>query len=196
MLGEVPGPFRLDYSIIGGKDVLLDDRTAEVAEVIERIVLPMGLRPGSLDIKDPVQMTRWRKRVTDVQHLIAHAMAGHDLFVATDSDDILSKQANLRREAGIEVADPGVALLRVRASAGHPSGTEPVVPATPFLPSRHASARARAADWVALSSGKPRLAPSSPTFCHRGWTRQNSRGCVRSPLSWTTTHRKDRFTPW
>ncbi len=120
VLGEVPGPFRLDHSKIGGEDVVLDDRTAEVGEVIERIVLSAGLGRGSLDINDRVQMARWRKRVTDVEHLIAHAMAGHDLFVTTDSEDILRKWEARRLEAGIEVAHPDVALLRVRASAGQP----------------------------------------------------------------------------
>ncbi len=133
VLREVPGPFRPDYSFLDGKDILLDDESAQIAGVIERIVLPPKLHPGALDVNNPTQMTRWRKRVTDVQHLIAHAMAGHDLFVTTDSADILSKRERLLAEAAIEVADPGDALLCVRDSVGSPErhGTEPGVGAKP-----------------------------------------------------------------
>jgi hypothetical protein len=48
-IGEVPGPFRLGYSPLGGKDVLAGERTAGMITRLERIVLPPSLWPGTAD---------------------------------------------------------------------------------------------------------------------------------------------------
>jgi hypothetical protein len=115
-IGEVPGPFRLDYSVLGGKDVLVDDRAAELGSLVERIVLPPSLWPGSAD-PQAVSPATWRKRLIDVQHLVAHVMAGHDLFVTTDQDDILRKRNRLLSEVGIRVVDPLEAIQHLLQDA-------------------------------------------------------------------------------
>ena len=88
---NLPGPFRLDYSLLDGRDVLGNESTMEVAEIVGDIVLPPTLRTGQLDASDERLTDRWRRRTNDVQHLLAHHMSGHDAFVTTDSRDILSK---------------------------------------------------------------------------------------------------------
>lgn len=115
-IGEVPGPFRLGYSILGGKDVLANERAAELGSLVERIVLPPSLWPGSAE-PQAVSSATWRKRLIDVQHLVAHAMAGHDLFVTTDQDDILKKRDRLLSEVGICAVDPVEAIQHLRLNA-------------------------------------------------------------------------------
>lgn len=48
-------------------------------------------------------MARWSRRINDVQHLAAHHMAGHDAFVTSDHDDIVSKREQLWERARIRV---------------------------------------------------------------------------------------------
>ncbi len=111
---ELPGPFRLDYSALDGPDVLIDDDTAKVAEIVEEILLPPHLRVGQLDGQDEPQMAKWRRKVNDVQHLVAHHMAGHDGFVTTDFDDMIKRSRELWTRAQILVLTPteAVALLQ------------------------------------------------------------------------------------
>jgi hypothetical protein len=43
-IGQVPGPFRLDYSTLGARDVLVADADAVADEEIKRILLPEQYR--------------------------------------------------------------------------------------------------------------------------------------------------------
>jgi hypothetical protein len=110
---NVPGPFRLDYSVLDGRDVLVDESTARVAQIVEEIVLPANLRVGRLDSADRGATARWRRRINDVQHLLAHHMSGHDAFVTTDHDDIIRNATLLHDRAGIRVLSPQQAVAFV-----------------------------------------------------------------------------------
>ena len=59
-------------------------------------------------------MAKWRRKVNDVQHLVAHHMAGHDGFVTTDFDDMIKRSRELWTRAQILVLTPteAVALLQ------------------------------------------------------------------------------------
>jgi hypothetical protein len=98
---RVPGPFRFDMSTFDGPDVLLDDDTARVDELISNIVLPRGRKPETAG-----------KRMNDVHHLTAHYMAGHDVFVAKDDDDMIKKgkRERLLAEVRITVMTPAEAV--------------------------------------------------------------------------------------
>jgi hypothetical protein len=97
----VPGPARWDYSTWDGPDVWTDgDDTVD--EAVRRIVLPPRLWPESMT-EHSVLSAKDVERMHDVQHLMAHRMAGHDAFVTTDEDDILDKADQLRTEVGIVV---------------------------------------------------------------------------------------------
>lgn len=70
--------------------------------------------PGLLPTERPRRVHERRIR-PDVQHLLAHVMAGHDIFVTTDEDDILRRAQALER-LGVIALSPEGALERVRAS--------------------------------------------------------------------------------
>lgn len=59
-------------------------------------------------------MSRWRKRIRDVQHLESHFFHGHDVFVTSDDDDMLKKRDELRRRTGIVIENPAEAVQRIR----------------------------------------------------------------------------------
>jgi hypothetical protein len=75
---------------------------------------PRATPIGNWDEDDPALLALNRRKVTDVQHLTAHRMAGHDAFVTTDHDDILRKREAIRRRTGIIVVDPAEAVQRVQ----------------------------------------------------------------------------------
>ena len=116
VMGQIPQPLRLDYSMLDGRSILIDDRTAAAGQAIEEILLPPGLRPGALDVSDDRLMDRFRKRIRDVQHLSSHFFHGHDVFVTSDDDDMIKKRDELRRRTGIVIDNPAEAVLRVRNS--------------------------------------------------------------------------------
>ena len=104
-IAKEPGPLRFgaDYEFFNG-DVFADDETARLDEQISAIVLPKGVKP-----KDS------GRRMIDVHHLIAHAMAGHDVFVTRDRHMIKEQtRERLRSEIGLTVMTPleAVALAR------------------------------------------------------------------------------------
>jgi hypothetical protein len=110
LIGSIPGPFRLDYSPLGGPDVLADDQHKAADAALRDILLPGGA--AAVD----------RRKVSDVQHLAAHLLAGHDLFVTSDHRDILRRQAEIRARTGIVVVDP---VEAVQLAHGHAALTRP-----------------------------------------------------------------------
>lgn len=123
ILQRAPGPFRLDYSRLGGPDVLVSDKQAAVVETIEDIVLPAGYRVGQLRIDDERFMDKWRRRINDVQHLAAHHMAGHDAFVTGDHDDIVKRRDQLWERLRIRVYTPDEAVEVVDADGSQANTT-------------------------------------------------------------------------
>jgi hypothetical protein len=97
-IGRVPGPCRRGYSSRDGPDVRTDNATAAADAALRDILLR-----GKADVAS-------RRKMTDVQHLTAHLMAGHDAFVTTDYDDMLRRREAIRRRTGIVVVDPAEAV--------------------------------------------------------------------------------------
>jgi hypothetical protein len=114
VIGRIPGPWRLGYSGLEGPDGFTDDTSAAADLALREIILPEELQRGRLDEHDPALLARNRDKVTDVQHLTAHLMAGHDAFVTSDDHDMLSKRDAIRRRAGILVVDPLQAVQMAR----------------------------------------------------------------------------------
>ena len=81
-----------------------DHAAADAA--LRELLLPERFQPGHLDEADPAARAANRRKVTDVQHLTAHRMAGHDAFVTSDHDDLLRKRDAIRDRTGIVVVDP------------------------------------------------------------------------------------------
>ena len=115
ILQTAPGPFRIDfdYSYLDGPDVLVSDEQALVIDAVEDIVLSSEYRVGRLRTDDQELMARWSRRINDVQHLAAHHMAGHDAFVTSDHDDIVSKREQLWERARIRVYTPDEAVQAI-----------------------------------------------------------------------------------
>lgn len=109
-------PFRLDYSTLGGPDVLASKNTAEASKTIEDILLAPNYRPGGFDASDADAIYRWQRKINDAQHLVAHHMSGFDAFVTRDDDDMLKKRGLLARHVGIEVLGPEEAVMRALAA--------------------------------------------------------------------------------
>jgi hypothetical protein len=106
LIGTILGPWRIGYSPLSGPDGFIDDDHAAADLALREILLPKELQRGRLDEHDPVTLARNRRKVTDVQHLTAHRMAGHDAFVTSDHDDLLRKRDTIRRRTGIVILDP------------------------------------------------------------------------------------------
>jgi hypothetical protein len=117
LIGTVPGGFRLDYSRLGIDTVLLSTDQAAIAKTIDEILLPKAYQVGNLRADDADAKARWRRKVSDVQHLVAHLIAGHDAFVTSDDDDMLKKQAELRARTRIVVVGPTEAVQMARGHA-------------------------------------------------------------------------------
>jgi hypothetical protein len=81
-----------------------DHATADGA--LRELLLPERLQRGRLDERDPALLALNRRKVTDVQHLTAHLMAGHDAFVTSDHHDMLRHREAIRRRTGIVIVDP------------------------------------------------------------------------------------------
>jgi hypothetical protein len=98
-IGTAPGSWRLGYSGLGGVDGLLDDDGAAVDASLKEILLSGKASTAS------------RQKITDVQHLTAHFMAGHDAFVTSDQDDMLDKREVIQERTGIVLLDPTEAVV-------------------------------------------------------------------------------------
>jgi hypothetical protein len=110
IMQTAPGPFRLDYSTLDGPDVLITDEQALVIDSVEEIVLPLEYQIGQLQPDDQMFMSKWSRKINDVQHLAAHYLAGHDAFVTSDHDDILKRRDRLWDRARIRVYTPDEAV--------------------------------------------------------------------------------------
>jgi hypothetical protein len=103
---RVPGPFRFDMSFLNGEDVFIDEDTADLDKRLRGIILGGNV---------PLVAS---KKMNDVHHLTAHHMAGNDVFVTSDGDDMVKKKKRerLRVEAGIIVKTPEEAVALATAS--------------------------------------------------------------------------------
>jgi len=113
---RVPQPGRWDYATWGPGSVFASTELEAIRSEIDRIVLPTHYRVGTVAPDDPEYMRRWRRKVTDVQHLLAHHMSGNDAFVTSDQYDIVKKRDALRSAAGIVVYTFPEAVQRARAA--------------------------------------------------------------------------------
>jgi hypothetical protein len=77
--------------------VLLSEEQKAVAMTLDEILLPEAYRVGNLRPEDGALMANWRRKANDVQHLVAHLIAGHDAFVTSDDDDMLKKRTDSGR---------------------------------------------------------------------------------------------------
>jgi hypothetical protein len=110
VIGSIPGPWRLGYSGLEGPDGFTDDDHATADLALREIILPEQLQRGRLDEHDPALLACNRDKVTDVQHLTAHRMAGHDAFVTSDRRDMLRHCEAIRRRTGIVILNPAEAV--------------------------------------------------------------------------------------
>jgi hypothetical protein len=110
VIGRIPGPWRLGYSGLEGPDGFPDDDHAAADLALREIILTAQLQRARLDENDPAQLARNRDKVTDVQHLTAHLMAGYDAFVTSDHNDMLRHRQAIRDRTGIVVVDPAEAV--------------------------------------------------------------------------------------
>lgn len=118
VLSFEPGPFRLGYSRLGGPDLLAEGMSGP-DDAARRIVLPRRLWAEVMTGEAVLSESDVRK-FHDVQHLVAHCLAGHDAFVTGDEDDILDKRDRLLREAGVTVWTLGEAVVRAQTSGNEP----------------------------------------------------------------------------
>jgi hypothetical protein len=77
VIERVPGPCRRGYSRRDGPDLRTDAATAAADAALSEILLPGKATLAS------------RRKITDIQHLTAHYMAGHDAFVTSDQGGLL-----------------------------------------------------------------------------------------------------------
>jgi hypothetical protein len=98
----VPGPCRRGYSRRDGPDLRTNADTAAADAALCEILLP-----GKADVAS-------RQKITDVQHLTAHYMAGHDAFATSDHDDMLRHQEAILRRTGIVILNPAEAVQLAR----------------------------------------------------------------------------------
>jgi hypothetical protein len=105
LIGSLPGPYRIGYSALEGSEGLADDDGATTDGVLKEVLLRGGASMAS------------RRKITDVQHLTAHYMAGHDAFVTSDQDDMLDKRQEIRKRTGVLVIDPIEAVQLARQQA-------------------------------------------------------------------------------
>jgi hypothetical protein len=117
LIGTVPGALILDYSRLGIDSLLVSDEQAAIAKTIDEILLPKRYQVGNLRADDEAFMAKWRRKKNDVQHLLAHLIAGHDAFVTSDDDDMLKKRADLRARTGIVVVNPAAAVQMAHGQA-------------------------------------------------------------------------------
>jgi hypothetical protein len=106
LISRIPGPFRFDYSALDGPDGFPTDEHAAADAAIRQILLRGKASTAS------------RRKITDVQHLTAHLIAGHDAFVTSDDDDMLKRRAEIQARTGITVINPAEAIQLARS---HPA---------------------------------------------------------------------------
>ena len=103
MPSPVGGVFRLDVSPLDSNDMLCDEKTETLND---KLIELLGVNRS---IADP------SKAYSDIDHLLAHALSGADIFVTVDERTILNKQEELCR-LGLKVLKPREALHKVADS--------------------------------------------------------------------------------
>lgn len=132
VIGWVAQPLLLNFGAPLGRVTLADERTADAARVIQEILLPPDLRGAALNLDDPQQLARWRKRSRDVVQLVSHVFHRHDVFVTSDGDDMIKRRAALLSRAGIVIDTPAEAARRIRDRAA--AQTQPAQQEAPGQP--------------------------------------------------------------
>ena len=114
LIGTVPGGLRLGYSQLGVDSVLLSPEQKVKVRVLDELLVPEEYRNGKFQADDPAVRARWgREGADDVQHLVAHLIAGHDAFVTSDKKDMLKRREVIRERTGIVIVDPVEAVQLV-----------------------------------------------------------------------------------
>lgn len=98
--GSVGGVFRLDVSLLGSNDMLCDKRTETLND---KLIELLGIQGKAANPS---------RAYSDIDHLLAHALSGADMFVTVDEDTILNRQKELWG-LGLKVLRPAEALRRV-----------------------------------------------------------------------------------
>ena len=98
--GSVGGVFRLDVSLLGSNDMLCDKRTETLND---KLIELLGIQGKAANPS---------RAYSDIDHLLAHALSGADMFVTVDEDTILNRQKGLWG-LGLKVLRPAEALRRV-----------------------------------------------------------------------------------
>lgn len=83
----------------------MDDQHTAADAALRDVLFPRGATAAD------------RRKVSDVQHLAAHLLAGHNAFVTSDHRDILRRRAELRARTEIVVVDPVEAVQLARGQA-------------------------------------------------------------------------------
>jgi hypothetical protein len=100
----------LGYSKRGGPDVHISEEHAAIDTVL-REILARNLQEDAAG----AMTAKSRQKVTDVQHLTAHLMAGHDAFVTSDQRDMLRRRDVIRERTRIVIVDPAEAVAMARS---------------------------------------------------------------------------------
>jgi hypothetical protein len=106
MFPVIGSVFRLDASRLGSGDFLAGPEQQQLEECIRQIVAP------GLKFDDP----KYEKKIADVDHLVGHHIAGRDILVTDDRDDILKRASALQSQCGIRVMSPSEALELIERS--------------------------------------------------------------------------------
>ena len=98
--GSVGGVFRLDVSLLGSNDMLCDKRTETLNN---KLIELLGIQGKAANPS---------RAYSDIDHLLAHALSGADMFVTVDEDTILNRQQELWG-LGLKVLRPAEALRNI-----------------------------------------------------------------------------------
>jgi hypothetical protein len=102
---------RWDVSSWDSGDVMVDEKSDQLSDEVQRIVFP-GLTPK--------KSGKYANKVADIDHLVGHTLSGRDVFV-TDDGAILRRYRELQDAIGILVMSPAECL---RFVDGHYSRRE------------------------------------------------------------------------
>ena len=90
---------RWNVSTWDSSDISIDLKRQKLADEVQRIIFP-GLTPTS---------SRYANKLADIDHLVGHALSGHDVFI-TDDGEILRRSSQLEGGIGIRVMRPAECL--------------------------------------------------------------------------------------
>jgi hypothetical protein len=110
---RAPGAFRLDVSQLNGPDVLVTSAIADLSRQLRSLLAPQRARTLPSFEASPGTTARI---MSDVDHLVAHAMSGAAWFATLDKG-ILGKHDALAR-LGLHVAPPSELLPTLHSQLG------------------------------------------------------------------------------